>query len=190
MSPPTLIPGQWDLEHDHVELLNLLIQRLSPGGKAYFCTTSRRFKLRCSRNSRPGRCARSRGKPSRPTFATSASIGVGRSCDSEARCGSQRRQCHAILTRRASKGLRTANGSRPSRVPGTKAVRPCPSEPRPGARCACPRHPALRRCHTTLTQRANKGLLVVSVQRPSLARRASGRPARKATPNAVSVHGD
>jgi len=49
--PPTFsnskaLKHDWDVQRDHAELLNLLIQRMSPGGKIYFSTNFRRFKLR------------------------------------------------------------------------------------------------------------------------------------------------
>ena len=51
VDPPTFsnsksLRRDWDVERDHVELLNLLIQRMSPGGRIYFSTNFRRFKLR------------------------------------------------------------------------------------------------------------------------------------------------
>jgi len=38
--------GGWDVQRDHVELLTLAVGGLIPGGKCWFSTTSRRFKLR------------------------------------------------------------------------------------------------------------------------------------------------
>jgi 23S rRNA G2069 N7-methylase RlmK/C1962 C5-methylase RlmI len=35
----------WDIARDHVELLNLVLDHLAPGGKIFLSTTSRRFKL-------------------------------------------------------------------------------------------------------------------------------------------------
>lgn len=35
----------WDIARDHVELLNLVLDHLAPGGKIYLSTSSRRFKL-------------------------------------------------------------------------------------------------------------------------------------------------
>jgi 23S rRNA (guanine2445-N2)-methyltransferase / 23S rRNA (guanine2069-N7)-methyltransferase len=49
VQPPTLAgdpdEGGWDLQRDHAELLNLTLDRLARGGKCWFSTTSRRFKL-------------------------------------------------------------------------------------------------------------------------------------------------
>jgi 23S rRNA (guanine2445-N2)-methyltransferase / 23S rRNA (guanine2069-N7)-methyltransferase len=51
VDPPTFsnsksTPDVWDVERDHVELLTLVLQRLSPGGKIYFSTNFRKFKFR------------------------------------------------------------------------------------------------------------------------------------------------
>ena len=51
VDPPTFsnsknTPNIWDVERDHVELLNLVLQRLSPGGKIFFSTNFRKFKFR------------------------------------------------------------------------------------------------------------------------------------------------
>ncbi len=51
VDPPTFskskrTPNDFDVDRDHVELLNLVLQRLSPGGKVYFSTNFRRFKFR------------------------------------------------------------------------------------------------------------------------------------------------
>ena len=51
VDPPTFsnsksTPNIWDVDRDHVELLNLVLQRLSPGGKIYFSTNFRKFKFR------------------------------------------------------------------------------------------------------------------------------------------------
>lgn len=49
VQPPTQAgdpeAGGWDLQRDHVELLNLTVGTLVPGGKCWFSTSSRRFKL-------------------------------------------------------------------------------------------------------------------------------------------------
>jgi 23S rRNA G2069 N7-methylase RlmK/C1962 C5-methylase RlmI len=49
VQPPTQAgdpeAGGWDLQRDHLELLNLVVTSLVPGGKCWFSTTSRRFKL-------------------------------------------------------------------------------------------------------------------------------------------------
>jgi len=50
VDPPTFsnsksTDGVWDVQLDHVALLNLVIERLSPGGKIYFSTNFRRFKF-------------------------------------------------------------------------------------------------------------------------------------------------
>jgi 23S rRNA (guanine2445-N2)-methyltransferase / 23S rRNA (guanine2069-N7)-methyltransferase len=51
VDPPTFsnsknTPNIWDVDRDHVELLNLVLQRLAPGGKIYFSTNFRKFKFR------------------------------------------------------------------------------------------------------------------------------------------------
>lgn len=51
VDPPTFsnskrTPNVFDVDRDHVELLNLVLQRISPGGKIYFSTNFRRFKFR------------------------------------------------------------------------------------------------------------------------------------------------
>ncbi|MFW6061893.1 MAG: bifunctional 23S rRNA (guanine(2069)-N(7))-methyltransferase RlmK/23S rRNA (guanine(2445)-N(2))-methyltransferase RlmL [Planctomycetota bacterium] len=48
--PPTFsnskaLERDWDVQRDHVELLNLLLARMSPGGVVYFSTNFRKFKL-------------------------------------------------------------------------------------------------------------------------------------------------
>jgi 23S rRNA (guanine2445-N2)-methyltransferase / 23S rRNA (guanine2069-N7)-methyltransferase len=50
VDPPTFSNSKmteniWDVERDHVELLNLVLERLAPGGKIYFSTNFRRFKF-------------------------------------------------------------------------------------------------------------------------------------------------
>lgn len=50
VDPPTFSNSKmtddiWDVQRDHVELLNLVLERLSPGGKLYFSTNFRRFKF-------------------------------------------------------------------------------------------------------------------------------------------------
>ncbi len=50
VDPPTfsnskMTANVWDVQRDYVELLNLVIERLSPGGKIYFSTNFRRFKF-------------------------------------------------------------------------------------------------------------------------------------------------
>jgi 23S rRNA (cytosine1962-C5)-methyltransferase len=50
VDPPTFSNSKmtddiWDVQRDHVELLNLVLERLSPGGKFYFSTNFRRFKF-------------------------------------------------------------------------------------------------------------------------------------------------
>jgi 23S rRNA (guanine2445-N2)-methyltransferase / 23S rRNA (guanine2069-N7)-methyltransferase len=50
VDPPTFSNSKmtdniWDVERDHVELLNLVLDRLTPGGKIYFSTNFRRFKF-------------------------------------------------------------------------------------------------------------------------------------------------
>ncbi|HEX4000137.1 MAG TPA: bifunctional 23S rRNA (guanine(2069)-N(7))-methyltransferase RlmK/23S rRNA (guanine(2445)-N(2))-methyltransferase RlmL [Pirellulales bacterium] len=51
VDPPTFsnsknTPDIFDVDRDHVELLNLVLERLSPGGKIYFSTNFRKFKFR------------------------------------------------------------------------------------------------------------------------------------------------
>jgi 23S rRNA (cytosine1962-C5)-methyltransferase len=50
VDPPTFSNSKmtdniWDIQRDHVELLNLVLDRLTPGGKIYFSTNFRRFKF-------------------------------------------------------------------------------------------------------------------------------------------------
>ncbi|MGO8690855.1 MAG: bifunctional 23S rRNA (guanine(2069)-N(7))-methyltransferase RlmK/23S rRNA (guanine(2445)-N(2))-methyltransferase RlmL [Thermoguttaceae bacterium] len=50
VDPPTFSNSKrleefWDIQRDHAELLQLLLERMSPGGVIYFSTNSRRFKL-------------------------------------------------------------------------------------------------------------------------------------------------
>ncbi len=50
VDPPTFsnsktTDGDWDVQRNHAEMLNLLIENLSPGGVIYFSNNSRRFKL-------------------------------------------------------------------------------------------------------------------------------------------------
>jgi 23S rRNA (guanine2445-N2)-methyltransferase / 23S rRNA (guanine2069-N7)-methyltransferase len=50
VDPPTFsnsksTTADWDVQRDHVELLNLVLDRLSPSGRLYFSTNFRRFKL-------------------------------------------------------------------------------------------------------------------------------------------------
>ena len=50
VDPPTFSNSKrtadvWDVQSDHVELLNLLITQMSPSGVIYFSTNSRRFKF-------------------------------------------------------------------------------------------------------------------------------------------------
>jgi 23S rRNA (cytosine1962-C5)-methyltransferase len=50
VDPPTFSNSKmtdsiWDVDRDHVELLNLVLDRLTPGGKIYFSTNFRRFKF-------------------------------------------------------------------------------------------------------------------------------------------------
>lgn len=50
VDPPTFsnskrMEDSWDVQRDHVKLLNLLIPRLTPGGKVLFSNNKRRFKL-------------------------------------------------------------------------------------------------------------------------------------------------
>jgi 23S rRNA (cytosine1962-C5)-methyltransferase len=50
VDPPTYSNSKttavdWDVQRDHVELLDLVLDRLSPGGKVYFSTNFRRFKF-------------------------------------------------------------------------------------------------------------------------------------------------
>ena len=51
VDPPTFSNSKrseevWDIQYDHVELLGLVLQNLVEGGRIYFSTNSRRFKLR------------------------------------------------------------------------------------------------------------------------------------------------
>jgi 23S rRNA (guanine2445-N2)-methyltransferase / 23S rRNA (guanine2069-N7)-methyltransferase len=51
VDPPTFsnsknTPNIWDVDRDHVELLNLVLERMSPDGKIYFSTNFRKFKFR------------------------------------------------------------------------------------------------------------------------------------------------
>ena len=53
VDPPTFSNSKmtdniWEVERDHVELLNLVVERLTPGGKIYFSTNFRRFKFQAS----------------------------------------------------------------------------------------------------------------------------------------------
>ena len=50
IDPPTFSNSKrteevWDVQRDHVEALNLLLQRMRPGGIVFFSTNFRRFKL-------------------------------------------------------------------------------------------------------------------------------------------------
>ena len=50
VDPPTFsnskrTPDIWDVQRDHVEVLNLVLDRLAPGGKIFFSTNFRRFKF-------------------------------------------------------------------------------------------------------------------------------------------------
>ena len=50
VDPPTFsnrkgVDDHWDVQRDHVELLNELMLRMKPGGQIYFATNFRRFKL-------------------------------------------------------------------------------------------------------------------------------------------------
>lgn len=49
LDPPTFSNSKdlddWDVQRDHVEMLNLLISHLAPGGVIYFSNNNRRFKL-------------------------------------------------------------------------------------------------------------------------------------------------
>ena len=50
VDPPTFsnskrIEDFWDIQRDHVELLNRLVERMTPGGLVFFSTNFRRFKL-------------------------------------------------------------------------------------------------------------------------------------------------
>lgn len=50
VDPPTFsnskrVPRDWDVQRDHVELLNQLSAHLAPGGTVYFSTNFRRFRL-------------------------------------------------------------------------------------------------------------------------------------------------
>ncbi|MEE2707035.1 MAG: bifunctional 23S rRNA (guanine(2069)-N(7))-methyltransferase RlmK/23S rRNA (guanine(2445)-N(2))-methyltransferase RlmL [Planctomycetota bacterium] len=50
VDPPTFsnrkgVDDHWDVQRDHVELLNELMLRMKPGGQIYFSTNFRRFKL-------------------------------------------------------------------------------------------------------------------------------------------------
>ncbi len=50
VDPPTFSTSKrtedvWDVQRDHVELLNLVLDRMAPGGKVYFSTNFRRFKF-------------------------------------------------------------------------------------------------------------------------------------------------
>ncbi|HZZ71649.1 MAG TPA: class I SAM-dependent methyltransferase [Pirellulales bacterium] len=50
VDPPTFSKSKktafdWDVQRDHVELLQLVLERLQPGGKIYFSTNFRRFKF-------------------------------------------------------------------------------------------------------------------------------------------------
>ncbi len=51
VDPPTFSNSKmtsdiWDVDRDHVELLNLVLKLMSPGGKIFFSTNFRRFKFR------------------------------------------------------------------------------------------------------------------------------------------------
>ncbi len=51
VDPPTFSNSKstsvdWDVQRDHVELLNLVLDRMTLGGRVYFSTNFRRFKLR------------------------------------------------------------------------------------------------------------------------------------------------
>ena len=50
VDPPTYSNSKttdvdWDIQNDHVELLNRLLQHMTPGGVIFFSTNFRRFKL-------------------------------------------------------------------------------------------------------------------------------------------------
>jgi 23S rRNA (guanine2445-N2)-methyltransferase / 23S rRNA (guanine2069-N7)-methyltransferase len=50
VDPPTFsnskrLDDDWDVQHDHAELIQLTLERLRPGGLMYFSTNARRFKL-------------------------------------------------------------------------------------------------------------------------------------------------
>ncbi len=50
VDPPTFsnskrLADVWDVQQHHAELLNLLVEQMAPGGKIYFSTNLRRFKL-------------------------------------------------------------------------------------------------------------------------------------------------
>jgi 23S rRNA G2069 N7-methylase RlmK/C1962 C5-methylase RlmI len=50
VDPPTFsnskrLADVWDVQQHHAELLNLLLEHMAPGGKIYFSTNLRRFKL-------------------------------------------------------------------------------------------------------------------------------------------------
>jgi 23S rRNA (guanine2445-N2)-methyltransferase / 23S rRNA (guanine2069-N7)-methyltransferase len=50
VDPPTFsnskrLADVWDIQQHHAELLNLLLEQMTPGGKIYFSTNLRRFKL-------------------------------------------------------------------------------------------------------------------------------------------------
>jgi 23S rRNA (guanine2445-N2)-methyltransferase / 23S rRNA (guanine2069-N7)-methyltransferase len=50
VDPPTFSNSKttavdWDIQRDHVELLNLVLERITAGGKVYFSTNFRRFKF-------------------------------------------------------------------------------------------------------------------------------------------------
>ena len=83
VDPPTFsnsknTPNIWDVDRDHVELLNLVIERSAPGGKIYFSTNFRKFKFRGD-EILGTKSAKSAGRPSRPIFATNGSTAAGRS---------------------------------------------------------------------------------------------------------------
>jgi 23S rRNA (guanine2445-N2)-methyltransferase / 23S rRNA (guanine2069-N7)-methyltransferase len=50
VDPPTFSNSKttavdWDVQRDHVELLSLVLERMTAGGKVYFSTNFRRFKF-------------------------------------------------------------------------------------------------------------------------------------------------
>ena len=50
VDPPTFsntkgLEQDWDIQRDHVPLLNRLLGHITPGGVVYFSTNSRRFKF-------------------------------------------------------------------------------------------------------------------------------------------------
>jgi 23S rRNA (cytosine1962-C5)-methyltransferase len=50
VDPPTFsnskkLTDVWDVQQHHAELLNLLLEQMTPGGKIYFSTNRHRFKL-------------------------------------------------------------------------------------------------------------------------------------------------